>query len=314
MSALHILHIFVFHISAVAWIINHDYSPNIPTGSGGELFPPDQTKDKPISIFSGDLCRPLDLYFTDEQYINGLTVYKYSSTERTLDNGQKYSENQCFTSNDDILSGVMNISACRYGAPVFVSMPHFYAADPSYLNYTEGLSPSEDEHAFYIALDPNTGVPVEVAARLQINIHVQPHPDIALYEEAPTMFFPVIWFEQKVQIPSEMIAELKMAASMPLFGYVCSGVIILFGALLLIFIGYQRHRQQKHTQKVTTNEKNVVNPNYVPNEKFIGKTAEQSPLMKGKMVPNFLDGNSQRRAPLSTPEDFDNIGDITRNH
>lgn len=259
------------------------------------------------------MCRPLDLYFTDELDKNGLKVYKYSSTEQTLDNGQKYAENKCYSLNDNILPGVMNISACRFGAPVFVSMPHFYAADPSYLNFS-GLNPSADKHAFYIALDPNTGIPVEVAARLQINIFVEPFPNIGIYQEAPKMFFPAIWFEQKVQIPNAVIEDLRIAASVPTIGYICCVTLIIIGLCLLIFIGYNRLRAQKNTQNVASNEKkNGSSALYIPKEKFIGKMPEQSPLVHQTPLTTFGDVGPVRRAPLSTPEDFDSIGAATRN-
>lgn len=48
----------------------------------------------------------------------------------------------------------MNISACRYGTPVFMSFPHFYGADPYYLDAVEGLNPSQDKHGFHIVLEP----------------------------------------------------------------------------------------------------------------------------------------------------------------
>uniref|UniRef100_A0A1B0GM36 Uncharacterized protein n=1 Tax=Phlebotomus papatasi TaxID=29031 RepID=A0A1B0GM36_PHLPP len=52
-------------------------------------------------------------------------------------------------------SGVLNISSCRYGSPVFVSFPHFYAADPFYLDQVEGINPSKDKHQFYLTIEPS---------------------------------------------------------------------------------------------------------------------------------------------------------------
>ena len=51
-------------------------------------------------------------------------------------------------------SGVRGISKCRYGAPVFLSFPHFYAADPYYLRSVEGLNPKKELHELYLALEP----------------------------------------------------------------------------------------------------------------------------------------------------------------
>lgn len=72
----------------------------------------------------------------------------------------------------------MNISSCRFGTPVFMSYPHFYGADEFYVNQVEGLNPSESKHKFYMTLEPNTGVPLEVAARLQLNMLVEEFPNI----------------------------------------------------------------------------------------------------------------------------------------
>lgn len=277
------------------------------SGSGGELFPPGQTKEKPITIFSGDLCRPLDLFFAEEQNINGLIAYKYSATESTFDNGQNYAANQCFAGNSNILPGVMNISSCRFGAPVFISMPHFYAADQQYLNFTNGLSPSVEKHAFYVTLDPNTGVPVEVAARLQINIYVDSFPNIQLYQEAPKLFFPAIWIEQKVRIPSDVIADLKIATTMSSFGYICSGIMVISGIFFIVIIRYERLKKVKKSPNARDHAKNGGNNFFSSRTKTknIEAMPIEAPLVKRSAA---VDIRLVHRAPLSMPEDFDNIG------
>lgn len=40
------------------------------------------------------------------------------------------------------------------GAPIVVSFPHFYQADPMYINAIDGLSPNKDEHETYLDLQP----------------------------------------------------------------------------------------------------------------------------------------------------------------
>lgn len=258
-------------------------------------------------MFSGELCRYLDLYFTEEVDINGLTANKYSATERSLDNGKKYDEYECFSHGEepDIPSGVMNISACRYGAPVFVSMPHFYAADPYFLEAVDGLEPNKEKHEFYIALDGQTGIPIDVAARLQVNILVRPYPNIALYQEAPHMFFPIVWFEQKVRIPSDMIDEIKIASSIPCIGYACTAIIVIIGIILLIWIGYQQLKQQKMSKDVTQKDKSMANRNIIEIDRFTGKTPEQSPLMKQKNKIQII-SEKDSSAPLApTENDFE---------
>lgn len=183
--------------------------------SGGEFYPPGRTQSEPLTMFYDEVCRYLDLYFTEEQEVDGLKVHKYAATERSVDNGTKYSEYACFSNGESWPSGLMNVSACRFGAPVFISFPHFYAADPYYLDFVDGMHPDKEKHEFYTILEPETGIPFERVARLQINLMVRQSPNIALFEKAPTLFFPIMWLEQKTKVPKELIEEVKSAATSP---------------------------------------------------------------------------------------------------
>lgn len=49
---------------------------------------------------------------------------------------------------------MMNISSCRYGSPVFMSFPHYYAGEEFYLNEVEGLAPNKEKHESYFTLEP----------------------------------------------------------------------------------------------------------------------------------------------------------------
>jgi hypothetical protein len=85
-----------------------------------------------------------------------------------FDNGTKYPEKRCYCAKNQLTgsnkisacveecvpSGVRGISKCRFGAPAFVSFPHFYEADPSYVQNIGGLNPSKNLHEFYIAVEP----------------------------------------------------------------------------------------------------------------------------------------------------------------
>lgn len=49
--------------------------------------------------------------------------------------------------------GVLNISACQSGAPVFVSQPHFLNGD-FYKDTVIGMSPNESIHNTFIDVEP----------------------------------------------------------------------------------------------------------------------------------------------------------------
>lgn len=123
-------------------------------GSAGEFFPPKQTRYSTISIFTPDMCRSIPLDYEKDIYLHGMLAYKFSGAQRSIDNGSMYPENRCFAPGEGSYSGVLNISSCRFGIPVFMSYPHFFKADPYYIEQIEGMKPNEEKHQFYMALEP----------------------------------------------------------------------------------------------------------------------------------------------------------------
>lgn len=86
----------------------------------------------------------------------------------------KYKEQKCFDLGENSPNGIRNVSECRFGAPAFLSLPHFYLADKSLQDRVQGLNASADLHKLYMEIEPTTGLPLKVHARAQINILIQP--------------------------------------------------------------------------------------------------------------------------------------------
>lgn len=148
-------------------------------GTTGELWPQQLESNESISIFITDVCRSLPLMHQDEYELFGITAKRWTADGRVFDNGQNHPDAMCFCTNDadscpDLQPGVMNLSDCQFGAPAFVSFPHFYLANESYLEAIDGLQPNKEDHEFSISLEPKTGIPMQVNGRLQINILLQP--------------------------------------------------------------------------------------------------------------------------------------------
>lgn len=98
--------------------------------------------------------RSVTLYYKramQEANIDGL---RYEGGPLMLDNGQLDAGNECYCDGECVAGGVANVSSCRYGAPAFVSFPHFHLADPAYRTAVGGMHPSADNHSFYIAMEP----------------------------------------------------------------------------------------------------------------------------------------------------------------
>ncbi|XP_068632464.1 protein peste-like [Battus philenor] len=202
------------------------------TGSAGEFMPHNLTEESGLTLFVPDLCRTVQLQYTDSGFLGGLPYHKYELTESSFDNSSSSPSNSCFCNGECAWSGVMNVSSCRYGSPSFLSMPHFLHGDPGLLELVNGMEPDPEKHAFTFAVEPRLGVPLEVAARFQLNIWIEPTPNIDLYENVPKMLFPIFWVEQRVRVEDRVLAELRVVrAILDWGGAVCAGMVLFFTAL-----------------------------------------------------------------------------------
>ncbi|KAF2901037.1 hypothetical protein ILUMI_05149, partial [Ignelater luminosus] len=142
-------------------------------GSIGEFYSQRRSKDF-IEMFIADTCKNYKLDFEEEVQVRGIPGYKYSARHSTLDNGTLVPENKCYCGGECVPSGTMNITSCAYGAPTFLSLPHFYGADPYYVAQVEGLKPEKSKHEFFVTLEPRIGFCVDIALRLQFSFLLHP--------------------------------------------------------------------------------------------------------------------------------------------
>lgn len=152
---------------------------NVVNGSVSEIYPMDMNPTGDVTFFVTDLCRPLTLKYQKPYTVHGITGSRWISDDRMLDNGRIYPPHKCFcTSKEelcpDLLPGLQNVSECKFGAPAFASNPHFYLADPAYVDAVTGIKPDRNLHEISMVLDPSTGIPLMVDAKIQINTLIQP--------------------------------------------------------------------------------------------------------------------------------------------
>jgi len=253
------------------------------TGSAGEFYPPKQKRGGSISFFTPDMCRTVPLDYEKDVEIHGVKGFKYRGGPRSVDNGKLYPETACFSPGELVPAGTLNISSCRFGTPVFMSYPHFYQADPYYLSLVEGLNPEEEKHQMYMSLEPMTGIALDVAARLQLNLLIRPNPNIPMYNDVNTVFMPILWFEQVVTLPEEMTAEIKMAISIPLTGRICAIVVIFIGLIILLWYPVRRliRRRAARVYNADKGSAKVITTASEEMEKQTNKP-EDSPLLDCK--------------------------------
>lgn len=212
---------------------------NTVRGSSGELWPPVNEKGV-VSIFAPDVCINLDLEYEKDTEMHGLSGLHYIGNNRTLDTGALFKEKECQCMGECQPTGSLNVSLCRFNAPIFISYPHFYLAHESYLNNIAGLKPDIDKHQLTLALEPMTGIPLYANARLQINLMVEPFEDIELFEKfTERMFLPTMWFNQRVELSEDLADDVKLIVSFQtigmgiLFGLAGIGALMLFVGIML---------------------------------------------------------------------------------
>lgn len=150
-------------------------------GTTGELWPPIPPVNRrpDATIFATDFCRSVSLKYKEDTEKHGIKGYRWVGDESVFDNGKLFPEAECWCTQKEeecpsLMPGVFDASDCKFGAPAFVSYPHFYLADPSYAEGVTGLNPNQGDHEFSVAMEPTTGIPLSIKAQLQISLLLEP--------------------------------------------------------------------------------------------------------------------------------------------
>ncbi|XP_011300459.1 protein croquemort isoform X2 [Fopius arisanus] len=206
-------------------------------GTLGDLWPPVRDYED-VSVFAPDVCTLVPLKDNGHVNYDGLEGKQFIATPQTFDNGSKVESRGCYCKDIECQpSGTLNVSTCKFGAPAFISLPHFHLADESYLNAIDGLKPANDgSHDFSILVQPDLGIPLQVKARLQLNLLIQPMEHIGLFANVPKVFIPMLWFRQEADLSSDLGSQLKFVLILPTLGHVTFFGIAGLG-LLIFFIG-----------------------------------------------------------------------------
>ncbi|XP_054281514.1 protein croquemort-like [Macrosteles quadrilineatus] len=187
-----------------------------------------------MSLFNTDICGTYTLDFQEPVMLNDLPGVQYQATSSMFDNSDT-----CYCPRKNCpLPGVRDISACKQ-APLFISLPHFLNADPSYGEAVTGLNPDENKHSFFMSLANLTSVPMVVRVRLQTNILLEPIPNMTFFHNVTTTYFPMYWVDQYAILTPELASMMHPLYSLSDWGrwvilIIGGGVGVIFGLLALI--------------------------------------------------------------------------------
>lgn len=223
--------------------------------------------------------------FFAAEHLSEMGITTTSDNDRSSEKSSEYSDDDpdvinmgnCYCGGECTPSGLINVTACRYGAPVFASLPHFHKADPILLNQVDGLSPNDKDHSFSITVEPRTGIPLKVVARLQVNLLIQPSEIVTLFKNVPKMYIPMIWFELTAEVTEEMSSGLRQLLAVPVVMLSIGITMIVVGLCLIggvAFLYFKKRRQ------------------VIPTEETTEKAVDESPDKKTEMV--YMDKTSSQ--------------------
>ncbi|XP_010876528.4 scavenger receptor class B member 1 isoform X3 [Esox lucius] len=215
---------------------------NMINGTAGQMWPPFMTKQSTLPFYSPDACRSLELIYQREGIMAGIPLYRYVAPKTMFANGSDYAPNEGFCPCRQ--SGLLNVSSCRSNAPMFISHPHFYNADPVLLDYVLGLHPTEDQHGLFIDIHPMTGVPLNVSIRLQLNLYMKSVSGVGETGKISEVVMPMIWFEESGYIDGEILTTfhtnlvvLPMVMEYVQYCFIGLGLASILAALLVYHSG-----------------------------------------------------------------------------
>ena len=57
---------------------------------------------------------------------------------------------------------------------------------------------------------------ISLCNRFQMNVLLAPVSGITILANVPTVFFPVMWFENKAAVPTNLVSQLSLLAKLPI--------------------------------------------------------------------------------------------------
>ncbi|XP_049868366.1 protein croquemort-like isoform X1 [Pectinophora gossypiella] len=213
-------------------------------GSTGELWAPEIGQPEVI-IFAPDICTYMILAKNRSVVVENIEGVEYAANSSIFDNGHRYPHMACYCDKvrdeNCLPPGALNVSECRFGAPAFVSLPHFLGADPHYPSKIQGLDP-KPEHNFRLALEMFTGMPLSVSAQLQINLLVRHVSGFTVNNQLPDAdtLVPMFWFRQEVLVTPEYARLARFALNLRygvpygLYALTAIGIALLVTGIVIL--------------------------------------------------------------------------------
>uniref|UniRef100_H3C430 Scavenger receptor class B, member 2c n=1 Tax=Tetraodon nigroviridis TaxID=99883 RepID=H3C430_TETNG len=237
--------------SSLAWWSTDEC--NMINGTTGASFHPVVTKGEKLYMFSSDLCRSLYAVYEEDVTVKGIAAYRFSPPSEVFANTTA-NAGFCVPPGNCPGSGLLDVRVCKSGAPIVMSSPHFYQAEEKFKEAVFGMRPDKQLHQTAIDIHPLTGVVLQAAKRLQINVHVEKIPHYSQTGNVRTLVFPVVYLNESALIQDAAARKLRAVVTVQQVvvqvPFMLMGLGFLLGLVFTVLVC--RHRTPQHTPPEST--------------------------------------------------------------
>ncbi|CAG5114483.1 unnamed protein product, partial [Candidula unifasciata] len=225
-------------------------------GTDGSLGPPFAFDKKINYAFVSDLCRSIKGVYTGDTSVKNIPLRRFGGDPNDMLNASANPDNIgfCVPPTKCLPSGLLNGTLCQkpvngFKVPLIFSFPHFLNSDPQVISSVYGMQPSQVEHETILDIEPWTGLVLQVAKRLQVNMFVAKVNGFIQTANIRPVFFPIFWLNESSVTDDKRADMLKSQLFTPLllvkiveFGLLgTGGLMVLVGAVLL----FRRYLKRK---------------------------------------------------------------------
>lgn len=211
----------------------HSDQCNMINGTSGQMWAPFMTPDYSLEFYSPEACRSMKLVFKERGHFEGIPTYRFVAPKTLFANGSVYPPNEGFCPCRE--SGIQNVSACRFSAPLFLSHPHFYNADPVLAESVNGLHPNAEEHSLFLDIHPVTGIPMNCSVKLQLSLFMKEVQGIGQTGKIKPVVLPLMWFGESGAMEGTPLRTFyRQLVLLPKVIQYAQYVLLVLGGLLLL--------------------------------------------------------------------------------
>nr|XP_044631972.1 scavenger receptor class B member 1 isoform X1 [Equus asinus] len=254
----------------------HSDQCNMINGTAGQMWAPFMSPESSLEFYSPEACRSMKLVYKEAALFEGIPTYRFVAPSTLFANGSVYPPNEGFCPCRE--SGIQNVSTCRFsvnfsfrgaqvspcsralasvpqtvcwetrieaGAPLFLSHPHFYNADPVLAEAVAGLHPNPEEHALFLDIHPVTGIPMNCSVKLQLSLYMKAVRGIGQTGSIQPVVLPLLWFGESGAMEGKTLQSFySQLVLLPKVLHYAQYVLLALGCvLLLVPIVYQIRSQ-----------------------------------------------------------------------